>query len=72
MLLIIAPGIVQIARVAGTSDTTAIIFWTLPLQPNGLITGYLVIYSVYQRDDDLSQMLNNTTNTNYSISGLSK
>ena len=72
-MLLIAPGIVQIASVVSTSNITVNVFWTPPSQPNGVVTGYLVIYSVYQMDDDiLSQMLNNTSNTNYSISGLSK
>ena len=31
----------------GTSDITAVEFWTPPSQPNGVITGYQIIYSVY-------------------------
>ena len=72
-MFLIAPGTVQIARIVSTSNITVIVFWTPPSQPNGVITGYLVIYSIYQMDDDmLSQVLNNTSVTSYSISGLSK
>ena len=72
-MFLIAPGIVQIARVVSTSNITVIVFWTPPFQPNGVITGYLVIYSIYQMNNDtLSEVLNNTSDTNYSISGLSK
>ena len=72
-MFLIAPGIVQIAHVVSTSNIAVIVFWTPPSQPNGVVTGYLVIYSVYLMDDDiLSQMLDNTSDTNYSISGLSK
>ena len=38
---------VQIARVVGTSDSTAIVFWTPASQPNGVITGYQIIYFLY-------------------------
>ena len=37
----------EIAAVVGTSDTTAVVFWPPPSQPNGIITGYQIIYSVY-------------------------
>ena len=47
MVLPTAPGVVEIATVTGTSDTTAVVFWTPPSQPNGVITGYQIIYSVY-------------------------
>ena len=47
-----APGVVEIVAIVGTSDTTAVIFWTPPLQPNGVITGYQIIYSVYGDADN--------------------
>ena len=47
MFLPTAPGVVEIVGVAGTSDTTAVVFWTPPSQPNGVITGYQIICSVY-------------------------
>ena len=37
----------EIAAVVGTSDTTAVVFWPPPSQPNGVITGYQIIYSAY-------------------------
>ena len=47
VFLPIAPGVVEIVAIVGTSDTTAVVFWTPPSQPNGVITGYQIIYSVY-------------------------
>ena len=37
----------EIVAIVGTSDTTAVVFWTPPSQPNGIITGYQIIYSLY-------------------------
>ena len=47
LLFSTAPGVVEIIGVVGTSDTTAVVYWTPPSQPNGVITGYQIIYSVY-------------------------
>ena len=47
LLFSVAPGVVEIVAIVGTSDTTAVVFWTPPSQPNGVITGYQIIYSVY-------------------------
>ena len=47
LLFSAAPGVVEIVAIVGTSDTTAVVFWTPPSQPNGIITGYQIIYSVY-------------------------
>ena len=52
VFLPIAPGVVEIVAIVGTSDTTAVVFWTPPSQPNGVITGYQVIYSVYGDADN--------------------
>ena len=40
-------GVVEVARVVGTSDSTAIVLWTPPSNPNGDITRYQIIYSMY-------------------------
>ena len=42
-----APGLVEIVAVVGTSNSTANVFWIAPTQPNGVITGYQVIYFLY-------------------------
>ena len=52
VFLPIAPGVVEIVAIVGTSDTTAVVFWTPPSQPNGVITGYQIIYSVYGDTDN--------------------
>ena len=56
LLFSTAPGVVEIIGVVGTSDTTAVVYWTPPSQPNGVITGYQIIYSVYgDADDNMTQ-----------------
>ena len=52
VFLPIAPGVVEIVAIVGTSDATAVVFWTPPSQPNGVITGYQIIYSVYGDADN--------------------
>ena len=44
----IAPGIVKIIEVVSISDTTSLITWNPPIQPNGVITGYEVTHAVYE------------------------
>ena len=48
MIFPAAPEVVNTVAAFGTSDTTAVVFWTPPSQPNGVITGYQIIYSVYR------------------------
>ena len=46
--------------------------WRAPTQPDTIIIGYQVIYSVYESDDDsTSDILDNNTLT-YSIQSLGK
>ena len=70
--LYVAAGVVEVARVVGTSDTTAIVFWTPPSQPNGVITGYQIIYSVY--GDSINSMNQAVTSNedSFVITNLSK
>ncbi|XP_065904304.1 receptor-type tyrosine-protein phosphatase delta-like isoform X2 [Dysidea avara] len=42
-----APGIV-VHTTTSTSNTAVIVMWNPPDQPNGIITGYEVMYSVYE------------------------
>ena len=51
----------------------SMVIWTGPLEPNGIITGYIVIYFNYQEDEiefGNSDVLSNTT-TEYIIPNLS-
>ena len=65
---ILVPGIVDQLNV-----NQAMVTWNPPSQPNGIITGYQVIYSVYQIPSTkmLSDVLDNTI-TEYFIEDLSK
>ena len=65
-------GVVEIAGVVGTSDSTAIVFWAHPSQPNGVITGYQIIYSLY---GDTTNSINQAVTSNedsFVITSLSK
>ena len=65
-----APGVVSIIAIVGTSDTTTIVFWTPPSQPNGVITGYQIIYSLY---GDTANRMNVTGNEDsFAIMNLSE
>ena len=44
----------EIVDVVNISDTTLLITWKPPIQPNGIITGYEVIYSVYKDDNNIA------------------
>ena len=66
-ILCIAPGIVVVR------DTVRnMIRWSPPSPPNGIITGYQVIYSIYQNDSDRNSDTLSSTTTSYIIEGLSK
>ena len=43
----------NIVDVIITSDTTVTVKWDPPIQPNGIITGYEVKYSVYENTSDI-------------------
>ena len=61
------PGVVVVIDIFEESVT-----WAPPLEPNGIIMSYQVIYFIYQRNVAMmSEMLDNDTTT-YSIGGLGK
>ena len=41
----------EIVDVIITSDTTVTVKWDPPIQPNGIITGYEVKYSIYENNE---------------------
>ena len=65
-----APGVVEFHVNDLTATREIEVSWSPPLQPNGVITFYQVIYSIYQSSAAVtSEMLSNTTNT-YTIRNL--
>ena len=42
----------EIIDIASLSDSALTVTWDPPKQPNGIVTGYEVIYSVYEDDAD--------------------
>jgi len=67
-----APGLVKIIGVVSITSTTVSVIWTPPASPNGIITQYDVIYSVY--DDHNNRVANTVTSdeNNFIISHLGK
>ena len=64
MHLYLAPSVVEFQVNDLTATSEAEVSWSTPLQSNGVITSYQVIYSVYESSSTTSsEMLNNTTNT---------
>ena len=45
--LYIAPGVVEIFEVISTFSNGTVVIWNPPTEPNGIITGYEVMYSEY-------------------------
>ena len=68
----IDPGVVEIFNVTSISSNTSLVTWSPPMEPNGIITGYEVIYSVYGLDDEsvVGPLANDTFTLN--ITNLSK
>ena len=64
----LVPGVVDILETSKEE-----IKWSPPSQPNGIITGYQVIYSIYQIPSTkmMSEVLDNTI-TEFSIDHLSE
>ena len=67
-MICIVPGVVDQFNIDQATVT-----WRPPSQPNGIITGYQVIYSIYQIPSTkmMSEMLDNTI-TEFSIDNLSE
>ena len=47
-----APGVVEITDVVTISSSASNVTWNPPIEPNGIITGYEVIYSVHGRSTE--------------------
>ena len=71
VFLLIAAGVVEIASIVGTSDSTAVVFWTPPLQPNGAITGYQITYSLHEDSTDSINQAVTSNEDSYIIRNLS-
>ena len=47
----VVPGPVSNLSYNITSNTSVVIIWSEPEEPNGVITGYDVVYGVYEEDN---------------------
>ena len=72
VILLTAPGVVEISAVTGTSHTTAVVFWTPPSQRNGVITGYQIIYSMYGNAANSMNQAVTRNEINFIITNLSE
>jgi len=69
---LIVPGVVKVSVTPLPVNTKVLITWETPLQPNGVIVGYQVIYSVYNSDNTSMSGILNISVRNYTIMTLSK
>ena len=69
---LIVPGVVKVSVTPLPANTKVLITWETPLQPNGVIVGYQVIYSVYNSDITSMSDILNISVRNYTIMTLSK
>ena len=67
-----APGVVVHTAQSTTSNTEVNITWDSPAKPNGVIIGYVVIYSVYQNSTFFYSDMLMDSETNYTIKALGK
>ena len=71
MIYLTVPGVVKVSVTTLPINTEVLITWDTPSQPNGIIVGYQVIYSVYNSDTtSMSGKLNSSTRS-YTIMSLS-
>ena len=68
---ILAPGVVQLTT-SVVSNTEVNVIWSPPSQPNGIITAYKVIYSIYDNTTTVMSELLSDDRSTYPISDLSK
>ena len=66
-----APGVV-VHTTSFASNTTVNVMWNPPVTPNGVITSYVVMYTVYERNDFTSSDMLGGSVTTYLVDGLSK
>ena len=63
----------EIVDIIIISDTTATVIWDPPVQPNGIITGYEVKYSIYEEDaDNKSSILATVNMSSFNMTDLCK
>ena len=66
-----APGVV-VHTTSFASSTTVNVMWDPPAQPNGVITSYVVMYSVYERNQFMMSGMLMGDDTSYLIEDLGK
>ena len=62
----------EIIDVVSISDTIATVVWKPPIQPNGIITGYEVKYSVFEDDNSNTGVPVTSNISSYNVTDLSK
>ena len=67
-----APGIVVIVDVATISNATSTVMWNPPIQRNGIITSYEVMYSAYEDDADIITIPVTSNINSFNITDLCK
>ena len=63
----LVPGVVEVIEIFEETVT-----WSSPLEPNGIIINYQVIYFIYQNNTGVVSELLDKNDTTYSIQSLCK
>ena len=61
----------EIVDVVPVSDTASTVVWSPPLQPNGIVTNYELINSIYKNSTNISVNISSNAE-NFTITDLSK
>ena len=61
----------EIIDVVPVSDTASTVIWSPPLQPNGIVTNYELMYSVYKNSTNISVNISSNAE-NFTITDLCK
>ena len=67
LISLLAPGIVVVNNI-----DKAVVTWNAPIQPNGVITSYQVIYYIYQTNIGVQSDLLGPNTRSYTIPGTGK
>ena len=67
-----APGVVDIVDIVAISNTISTVTWRQPMQTNGIITGYEVMYSIYESTTDITNVSLASDVESYNITDLSR
>ena len=67
-----APGVVEIVNINIISSSAAAVVWNPPTEPNGIITGYEVVYGIHETPSPTIAVLFASDINSFNITDLGK